>query len=64
MNRISEDASDRLVELFFNVLPSMESEDVARILEYVVKIVEREMRRAAQEERDRWVMAVRKTCRN
>lgn len=53
-----------MVELFFNVLPSMESEDVARILEYVVKIVEREMRRAAQEERDRWVMAVRKTCRN
>lgn len=50
---ISTACADALVELCFLCLPSADPDDLARFVGAVLRIVEREVRRAVAEERER-----------
>jgi hypothetical protein len=51
---LSDDACDRLVELFFHTMPAVDPDDLAALLGAVLKIMSAEVRRAVEEERERW----------
>lgn len=48
---MSDDAHDAVVDLFFNALPSMDGEELGALLDGVLAIMEREVRRAKMEQR-------------
>jgi hypothetical protein len=63
-NNISDEAADALVELCFACLAPVDPDALAAFLGAVLRIVEREVRRAAADERRRAIERVRTPCRN
>lgn len=51
---MSDEARDRLVEIFFRAFPSMDGEELGMVLEEVRKVVDEDLRRACWLRR-RWV---------
>ncbi len=52
--QLSDDCVDDLVELLFRTLPGVESAELVGFLNCILRIVEREARRTAAAERQRW----------
>lgn len=50
---MSDDAHDAVVELFFHTVPSMDGKELGDLLNAVLRIMEREVRAALREERER-----------
>ncbi len=51
---VSDECTDALVELLFCVLPAVEPNELVGFLNCILRIVEREVRRAKREEESRW----------
>ena len=61
-SNISDAFADALVELCFLCLPAVDPDDLAGFIGAILRIAEREVRRAVAEERCRWNEKVRAAC--
>ncbi len=51
---VSDECTDYLVELLFCVMPAVEPAELVGLLNCILHIVEREVRRAERREAERW----------
>ena len=58
-SNISDDCADALVELCFLCLPAVDPDELARFIEAILRIAEREVIWAVAQERQRWHEKVR-----